>query len=290
MRAGGSARATSPPWRPAPGRWCARAVPPRPRGADVAVEAPTERGSIVEALDDLGGPDAYSAAGYRRLRRLGAELGHLRTRLSESLPDLVDEVARTLGLETELASAPGASPAGARAHLDALHGVAAEFTELAELPSLPAFLGYLRDAEERERGLEPGEVAVNPEAVQLLTGHSSKGLEWDVVAVPGMTKDQFPAKADTSDSWIKDPGAVPAELRLTDREELPRLRLPVPGSGDQAVVKQALDDYVQEWKDFGRRRGDPPRLRRRHPRPAPAAVLGQLVARRQDGRAAPRRC
>jgi DNA helicase-2/ATP-dependent DNA helicase PcrA len=214
-------------------------------------ELPSERGSIIEALDDLGGPDAYSTAGYRRLRRLGAELGHLRTRLSESLPDLVDEVARTLGLETELASAPGVSPAGARAHLDALHGVAAEFTELAELPSLPAFLAYLRDAEERERGLEPGEVAVNPEAVQLLTGHSSKGLEWDVVAVPGMTKDQFPAKADTSDSWIKDPGAVPAELRLTDREELPQLRLPVPGSGDQAVVKQALEDYVQDWKDFG---------------------------------------
>jgi DNA helicase II / ATP-dependent DNA helicase PcrA len=214
-------------------------------------EPPSERGSIIEALDDLGGPDAYSTAGYRRLRRLGAELGHLRTRLSESLPDLVDEVARTLGLETELASAPGVSPAGARAHLDALHGVAAEFTELAELPSLPAFLAYLRDAEERERGLEPGEVAVNPEAVQLLTGHSSKGLEWDVVAVPGMTKDQFPAKADTSDSWIKDPGAVPAELRLTDRAELPHLRLPVPGSGDQAAVKNALEDYVQDWKDFG---------------------------------------
>src|SRR4051812_35458404 len=225
--------------------------PAVPQDGGAQPEPPSERGSIVEALDDLGGPDAYSAAGYRRLRRLGAELGHLRTRLSESLPDLVDEVARTLGLETELASAPGASPAGARAHLDALHGVAAEFTELAELPSLPAFLAYLRDAEERERGLEPGEVAVNPEAVQLLTGHSSKGLEWDVVAVPGMTKDQFPSKADTSDSWIKDPGAVPAELRLTDREELPQLRLPVPGSGDQAVVKQALEAYVQEWKDFG---------------------------------------
>src|SRR4051812_19538077 len=225
--------------------------PAVPQDGGAQPEPPSERGSIVEALDDLGGPDAYSAAGYRRLRRLGAELGHLRTRLSESLPDLVDEVARTLGLETELASTPGASPAGARAHLDALHAVAAEFTELAELPSLPAFLGYLRDAEERERGLEPGEVAVNPEAVQLLTGHSSKGLEWDVVAVPGMTKDQSPAKADTSDSWIKAPGAVPAELRLTDREELPQLRLPVPGSGDQAVVKQALEDYVQEWKDFG---------------------------------------
>ena len=224
---------------------------PAPDADAGAVAAPQERGSIVEALDDLGGPDAYSPAGYRRLRRLGGELAHLRGRLSESLPDLVDEVARTLGLETELASAPGASPAGARAHLDALHGVAAEFTELAELPSLPAFLGYLRDAEERERGLEPGEVAVNPEAVQLLTGHSAKGLEWDVVAVPGLIVDQFPSKSDTSDSWIRDPGAVPADLRLTDREELPRLRLPVPGSADQAAVRLALEEYVQEWKDFG---------------------------------------
>ncbi|MGY2084996.1 ATP-dependent helicase [Blastococcus sp. SYSU DS0539] len=223
-----------------------------PADGPAAVEAPQERGSIVEALDDLGDAAQYSPTGYRRLRRLGGELAHLRTRIGDSLPDLVDEVARTLGLETELASAPGVSPAGARAHLDALHGVAAEFTELAELPSLPAFLGYLRDAEERERGLEPGEVAVNPEAVQLLTGHSAKGLEWDVVAVPGMTVDQFPARSNASDSWIKDPGAVPVDLRLTDREELPRLKLPVPGSGDQAVVRDALEEYVQDWKDFGR--------------------------------------
>jgi DNA helicase-2/ATP-dependent DNA helicase PcrA len=229
-----------------------RPVPDDAASGAARVSTPQERGSIVEALDDLGSPEAYSSEAHRRFRRLAAELSRLRTRLGESLPDLVDEVARTLGLETELASAPEASPAGARAHLDALHGVAAEFTELAELPSLPAFLGYLRDADERERGLEPGEVAVNPEAVQLLTGHSAKGLEWDVVAVPGLTGDQFPAKSDTSDSWIKDPGALPADLRLTDREELPRLGLPVPGSGDQAAVKLALEDYVQEWKDFGR--------------------------------------
>jgi superfamily I DNA/RNA helicase len=170
-----------------------------------APETPTERGSIVEALDDLGDPSAYSAAAWRRLRRLGAELGRLRGRLGDPLPDLVDEVARTLGLETELASAPGVSPAGARAHLDALHAVAAEFTELAELPSLPAFLGYLRDAEERERGLEPGEVAVNPEAVQLLTGHSAKGLEWDVVHVLNATDGNFPSDmALTSDDGLEE--------------------------------------------------------------------------------------
>jgi DNA helicase-2/ATP-dependent DNA helicase PcrA len=223
-----------------------------PGGAGPAVATlPRERGSIIEALDDLGRPEAYSTEGHRRLRRLGAELAGLRSRLGDSLPDLVDEVVRTLGLETELASHPDVTPGGARAHLDALHEVAAEFTELAELPSLPAFLGYLADAEVRERGLEPGEVAVNPEAVQLLTGHSAKGLEWDVVAVPGMTVDQFPARTDAADSWIRDPGAVPAELRATDRAELPALRLPVSGSGDQAVVRDALEEYIAEWKAFG---------------------------------------
>src|SRR5207245_2583440 len=127
------------------------------------------------------------------------------------------------------------SPAGARAHLDALHGVAAEFVELAELPSLPAFLGYLRDADEHERGLEPGEVAVNPEAVMLLTGHSAKGLEWDVVAVPGLTRDQFPARTDSGDSWIRDPGAMPVDLRTTDRGELPRFVLQLPAVGGAQV-------------------------------------------------------
>ncbi len=93
-------------------------------------------------------------------------------------------------------------------------------------PSLPAFLGYLRDAEERERGLEPGEVAVNPEAVQLLTGHSAKGLEWDVVAVPGHDRSaSSPPRPTPATPGSRDPGAVPAELRLTDRGELPGLPL-----------------------------------------------------------------
>ena len=227
-----------------------RSRAPRPAAA-AAPQGHDERGSIVEALDDLGDPAAYSAEGYRRLRRLKGELGHLRDRMGEPLPDLVDEVVRALGVETELASAPDVSPAGARSHLDALHAVAAEFTELAELPSLPAFLGYLRDAEEQERGLEPGEVAVNPEAVMLLTGHSAKGLEWDVVAVPGLTLGQFPSRTDTADSWIRDPGAVPVDLRVTDRGDLPRFVLPERSAGDQSDVEQARKAYVQAWKEFG---------------------------------------
>jgi DNA helicase-2/ATP-dependent DNA helicase PcrA len=97
-----------------------------------------------------------------------------------------------------------------------------------------------------------------------------------------MTADQFPSRTDTSDSWVKDPGAVPVDLRTTDREELPQLRLPVPGSGDQAAVRAALEDYVEEWKRFG----ESEEIRLGYvavtPRQAPAAVLGQLVARGRE--------
>ena len=195
---------------------------PRPRRRPSA--AASSRRSTTSAARTPTRPPATAGCGGS-----AAELATCAPGSSESLPDLVDEVARTLGLETELASAPGEP--GRRAGPPRRAARGRRRVHRAGRAALAAgFLGYLRDAEERERGLEPGEVAVNPEAVQLLTGHAAKGLEWDVVAVPGMTKDQFPAKADTSDSWIKDPGAVPAELRLTDREELPRLRLPVPGS------------------------------------------------------------
>ena len=238
VRAGGSARATWPPSRRGPGPSCTPGGPARADGR----AAPSRRRPSAAASSRRSTTSAVPTPTRRRATAgcggSAAELAHLRTPARASrCPTWSTRWPAPWAWRPSWPARPGASPAGARAHLDALHGVAAEFTELAELPSLPAFLGYLRDAEERERGLEPGEVAVNPEAVQLLTGHSAKGLEWDVVAVPGLTVDQFPSKTDTSDSWIRDPGAVPADLRLTDREELPRLRLPVPGSGDQAVVK-----------------------------------------------------
>ncbi|MGI9006836.1 MAG: ATP-dependent helicase, partial [Streptosporangiaceae bacterium] len=61
-----------------------------------------ETGSLVEALDDLGGPAAYSAAGFPRLVTLAAELRALRRHAGRPLPELVTEVERTLGLDVEV--------------------------------------------------------------------------------------------------------------------------------------------------------------------------------------------
>ena len=111
--------------------------------------------SLVEALDDPGPAEAYSAAGYRRLAALGAELAALRRRTAQPLPDLVADVERTLLLDVEVAAAPGREQAAGRAHLDRFAEVAADFSVDAEVPTLGAFLAYLAAAEDASGAWRP---------------------------------------------------------------------------------------------------------------------------------------
>ena len=141
---------------------------------------------LVEALDNLGAPERYSIEGWNRFTALRDELRALRYRLDQALPDLIADIERTIGLDVEVAARSG--DAGlARAHLDAFGDIAARFSTESEGPTLSAFLAYLAAAENEERGLAPGDVEVVEGAVQILTAHAAKGLEWDVVAVVGLT-------------------------------------------------------------------------------------------------------
>src|SRR5258708_35257581 len=97
-------------------------TPPGVMDPDVMGQAVTDLtadpGSLVEALDDLGDPSAYSAVGHARLAALAAELRVLRGHAGRPLPELVGEVERALGLDLEGAARPGAHPPGSHAHLD----------------------------------------------------------------------------------------------------------------------------------------------------------------------------
>ncbi|MCW2916597.1 MAG: UvrD/REP helicase [Actinomycetia bacterium] len=195
-------------------------------------ELSQETGSLVDALDDLGSPDAYSPEGFGRLARLRDELRNLRRQVGLPLPDLVTEVERTLGLDIEVAARSGLDPVTARADLDAFVDAAARFAGDAEDPTLGAFLAYLKAAEAEEFGLEAGRIG-ETNSVKLLTVHASKGLEWQVVVVPGLAYTPlrsgspgkgsiFPSPPQRSSRWTTNPRMLPFPLR-GDAGDLPRL-------------------------------------------------------------------
>ena len=227
-------------------------MPSQPAAADALAEAltdlTTEAGSLVEALDDLGEPAAYSAAGYTRFRALAAELRTLRGQLSRPLPDLIGEVERTLGLDIEIASRPGADPLAAHADLDAFTDAADAFAGSREEPTLGAFLAYLAAAETEEFGLETGRVG-ETDSVKLATVHTSKGLQWAAVLVPGLAAGErsqvFPARPRLSTRWTDNPRLLPFGLR-GDATDLPDLRDLDPGSVDAFTQRCADRDLAEE--------------------------------------------
>ncbi|RCW42833.1 DNA helicase-2/ATP-dependent DNA helicase PcrA [Halopolyspora algeriensis] len=226
-----------------------RAGTPEPEGATAAVAEAlpgenAEQAGLVDALDDPGEPERYSREGFRRMRRLGKELAALRQRLEQPLPELVADVERTLLLDIESLARPGGA---GRAHLDALSAVVNEFATASPSATLPALLDYLDSAERAEDGLEPGEVEVAEDRVQVLTAHAAKGLEWQVVAVPHLVDGVFPGKRRSS-CWLRSVTELPAELR-GDAQDLPRLDLERLEGMDRKEITVELDRHDEDFEE-----------------------------------------
>ncbi|WP_407318745.1 ATP-dependent DNA helicase [Isoptericola halotolerans] len=207
--------------------------------------------SVVDALDDLPAPGqaatdgrALTSEGHTRLTALARLLRELRSLTYLSLPELVVTAERALGLDVEVATAEtlalavGSGPDGmaaaerisrrGREHLDAFRDVAASFAQSADVATLGAFLAWLGVADDQERGLDMPVREPDPDAVQVITAHAAKGLEWDVVAVPGLVDGIFPTVAEsskgrTSSGWLTGLGELPYHLR-GDADDLPRFR------------------------------------------------------------------
>lgn len=166
--------------------------------------------ALADALDRPGrGP--WSAEALERLTAMGRELRELRGHLGQPLLDVLHRVITATDLDVELAASSGAVQARRRESLAAFLDVAADFVDLDGEASLTSFLAYLRAAALYERGLD----TISPsgaDAVQVLTAHKAKGLEWDVVVVPDLVKSVFPGDR-LRDQWTTSAWVLPYRLR-----------------------------------------------------------------------------
>lgn len=130
----------------------------------------------------------------------------------------------------------------ARLNLYRFLDLADDWSPLSGRPSVAAFLEYL-DAMEEEPAEELDSARLSGEdAVTLVTVHRAKGLEWKNVAIPAVTKGNFPSS----------PGAYPDPLRFA-------YHLPVEFRLDTVITDLPEDDharkalfrerhYAQEWR------------------------------------------
>lgn len=219
----------------------------------------------------------FSPAALERLRAFAEQMRVLRAGLSEDLGTLLYEIERTMLLDIELAVRPGTDPLGSRANLDAFHEVAAAYGMSAPrinamiyagsdgvsaeegdpgarrfllssggVSYVMGFLAWLERADDEEKGLALGAVEPDPNAVQLMTMHAAKGLEWDHVLLPGLCGSATGGQ--TPNLWqVSANTALPWPLR-GDREYLPSI-LETPEEITAFEKAKDLEDYLAEHKD-----------------------------------------
>lgn len=203
--------------------------------------------SLTDAVLDPGSPAAYSPEAFTRMTEFATLLRDLRSHTGEPLGDFVHRVASATGITVEaLVARPDSSQHEA---LMAFYDLAAEFTDVEGGSSLGAFLARLADAD-RFNHSTPMDTHMRAGAVQLMTIHKAKGLEFTHVVVPEVSEKDFPG-GQRNGRWPTSADVVPMPLRedapLALRAYPPRTHFPK--AKELTAYKELLADMDEVEAD-----------------------------------------
>ncbi len=178
----------------------------------------------VETTSEYDQPVSFTEEGWTKLHDAAEFFHEIRRHVDLSIPDVVNLTASALRLDIEGIASLHHNPAAYREAFDEL---VHSYLAIPTTPTLRGFVTWVSEVERLER-MTPRSDEPEPGVVQILTVHSAKGLEWDVVALPRWTQPPIPAdgalrgdksKAANEMGWLQ-LGALPHEFR-PDARHLP---------------------------------------------------------------------
>jgi DNA helicase-2/ATP-dependent DNA helicase PcrA len=216
----------------------------------------------LDALDLIRvNPDSHvalsrlSETGLQRMRDAATVLHRLRQETHGSTADLVRSCERELHLDLELAAHPrhgdmsGSRGSDDEHRVDPRENIDAFVAEVTQVErnagsgNLNAVLAWVDRAEEAQ---DLTEALPEPtrHTVQIMTMHRAKGLEWELVGLPGWREGKFPNDPRSTKGWFS-AGNLPDELR-GDRASRPTLDWKLASS--KTELKARFADYKEQKK------------------------------------------
>ena len=179
---------------------------------DAEDPAPVTLMEAIEATEQIDGIRAGALVALNRFHDLYREI------LTESQGLSLVETCRMILDQTrawqDIEALPPNSRLTARLNIHRLLDLTEDWSPLRGRPSARAFLDYLGAMEDEPADELDSAHLSGEDAVTLVTVHRAKGLEWDTVAIPAVTKGSFPSRAQQHPDPIRFAEHIPIGMRI----------------------------------------------------------------------------
>ncbi len=186
----------------------------------------------LQSFEDSG----LSRTALDRLVRLARALRAIRS-ATGSIASIIRSAMAETGLDSDIWGLSESLRNLHRSAIDSLLSAASTYAATDDHPSVARFLDWLAVMEAKD-ALSVAEPSARADAVNIMTVHASKGLEFDAVAVPSLVIRDFPTLPRDKEGWMERT-ALPYPLR-GDRAHLVDFDL----SAVDVETKKELDEWI----------------------------------------------